>query len=100
MILGRNRVKSVTQFRRYQWFRWMITGTSLLISFALMLSISPSRVSAEDDYVSNKGLDFVRVVHNQKALKVAKTILDKVIFWRSLECSTQPRTILLLLILL
>lgn len=45
-----------------------------------MLSISPSRVSAEDDYVSNKGLDFVRVVHNQKALKVAKTILDKVIF--------------------
>jgi len=52
----------------------------LFISMALMLSIPSSRVSAEAVYESNKGLDFVRVVHNEKALKAAKTILDKVIF--------------------
>ena len=53
---------------------------SFLAFSALMLLMPANVVSAEDDYESNKGLEFVRVVHNQKALKAAKTTLDKVIF--------------------
>jgi hypothetical protein len=66
---------------------WFVIGgghsflaKSRILLLALILLGPVNVVSADADSNLNKELDFVRVVHNQKALEASKARLDKTIF--------------------
>jgi hypothetical protein len=57
-----------------------LLAKSRILLLALILLGPVNVVSADADSNLNKELDFVRVVHNQKALEASKARLDKTIF--------------------